>query len=161
MAKTSVFPGMPTLTVGACLLALLCLGPLCRADQDPGLVAHYSFEEGPGEDTPVKDWSGSGNDGRNMGAKYVRVGDGDGFALRFGTADAVVDCGKKKGLDLTRALTIELWFYPETLPKKGEPGLVGKTMGSFMLSYAGGGCWFYVNTGSTRTDCSTPTSLKT
>ncbi|MFH0965004.1 MAG: LamG domain-containing protein, partial [Planctomycetota bacterium] len=134
------------------VFATLYLVPVGFASER-GLVAYYTFEEGPGEDTPVRDWSGHGNDGKNLGARYVRMPGEGGYALAFDTAEAYVDCGNRPSLNLTGELSIELWFYPETTPKKGEAGLVGKSMGSFMLSYTGG-CWFYVTTGSQRTDCS-------
>ena len=132
-------------------------GRPCSAEQDRSLVAHYTFEEGAGD--TVKDYSGKGNHGKNLGAKYVRLPDGKGFALRFDTANAVVDCGKGPTLDLTEALTIELWLYPEIRPAKGEAGVVGKGLGSFLLSYPDG--WFYVSTGTSRNDCSVGASLNT
>ena len=116
-----------------------------RPAHDEALVAHYTFEEGPGG--LVKDHSGNGNDGKNLGAKYVKLPDDKGHALRFDTDDAHVDCGEKPSLDLTDAVTIELWFRPETLVSKGEAGVVGKLMGAFSLSYSTK-CWFYVNGGS-------------
>ncbi|MCK4323124.1 MAG: hypothetical protein KAW89_01240, partial [Armatimonadetes bacterium] len=62
---------------------------ICWADQDPEVVAYYSFEEGPGE--TVKDWSDNGNDGENHGAQYVDLGEGRGLVLRFGDGEAYVD----------------------------------------------------------------------
>src|SRR3972149_1151066 len=82
---------------------------------DEGLVAHYTFEEGP--DRQVKDWSGNGNDGTIIGnVRYVELEEGKGNALRFNAGNAYVDCGNKPSLDLRDAVTIELWFYPETSP---------------------------------------------
>jgi len=125
------------------LIALLAC-PAGWAEDDPSLVAQYTFEEGPGE--TIKDWSGNGNDGKNLGAEYVDLGDDKGFALRFAQANAHVDCGDPPGLDLTDALTIEFWLYRETTIRKGEVGLVGKTIDTFTMSY-GGRCWLYVNGG--------------
>lgn len=125
------------------LIALLAC-PAGWAEDDPSLVARYSFEEGPGE--TVRDWSGNGNDGKNLGAEYVDLGDGRGFALRFAQANAYVDCGDPPDLDLTEALSIEFWLYRETTIRKGEVGLVGKTIDTFTMSY-GGRCWLYVNGG--------------
>ena len=125
----------------------------CLGAQDVGLVAHYTFEEGPGG--VVKDYSGKGNHGKNLGAKYVHLGKGKGYALKFDTADAYVDCGNKPSLDLTDQLTIELWFKPLTEVKKGEAGIVGKSLDSFALTYSHTNCWCYVTAagGATRTDC--------
>ena len=139
---------------GLVVLAMLMVfvGPSRAQD---GLVAHYTFEEGPGD--TIKDWSDHGNQGKNLGAKYVSLPDGKGFALSFDTPDAHVDCGSDSSLDLTGPLTIELWFYPENRLKKGEAGLVGKSFDSYLLTYTGN-CWFYVTTGSggrqNRTHCS-------
>jgi len=155
-------------SIGSITMRHLCLIPMGIviamglalpgwAGQDPGLVAHYTFEEGPGG--VVKDWSGKGNHGKNKGAKYVDVTGGKGLALRFDTRDAVVDCGNRPSLDLTDALTVELWFYPELRPAKGEAGVVGKGYGSFLLSYPDG--WFYVGTPSGRMDCSFGAPVKT
>ena len=123
----------------------------CSAEQDLSLVAHYTFEEGPGG--AVKDWSGNGNDGTNRGAGYVTLPEGKGFALSFDAPDAHVDCGSGPGLDLTGPLTIELWFYPENRLKKGQTGLVGKSHGSYLLAYDSS-CWFFVTTRSGGTHCS-------
>ena len=129
------------------------LGPnlLSWAGQDPSLVAHYTFEEGPGG--TVRDWSGNGNHGEIRGAEHVVLPDNKGVVLRFGTADAHVVCGQGPSLDLTDALTLELWMYPETGIKKGEAGLVGKGLGSYTLGY-GATYWFYVKNADTRIDCS-------
>ena len=131
----------------------LCLGLPCLAEQAPdaSLVAYYSFEEGPGN--RVKDWSGNNNNGLNMGAKYIDLGEEQGFALRFDTKQAHVNCGNKPSFNMTEALTMELWFYPETATQRGEPGLLGRTLGdsSYTLSALG---WFYISIdGAKRMDC--------
>jgi hypothetical protein len=120
------------------------------SEKVPGLVAHYTFEEGPGD--TIKDHSGHGNHGKNLGAKYVKGPEGTGFALRFDDAKAMVNCGNKPSFDLTEAVTMELWLYPETTPKKGLAGLVGRTLGSSSYTLAHDG-WFFVNTSSRRNDC--------
>ncbi|MFH0962736.1 MAG: LamG domain-containing protein [Planctomycetota bacterium] len=125
------------------LLAFLCLSQIAFAS-DEGLVAYYTFEEGPGE--IVKDWSGRGNDGKNLGAEFVDLGDDRGYALRFQAENAHVDCGNPPDLDLTSAMTIDFWLYRETVIQKGEAGLVGKTIDTFTLA-EDGRCWFYVGGG--------------
>ena len=138
-------------------LAVITAAPpvIAQPPQDPALVAHYTFEEGPGG--PVKDWSGNGNDGTNRGAGYVALPEGKGVALSFDASDAYVDCGSQPSLDLADAFSIELWLFPETRPAKGEAGLVGKGYDSYLLTYTNGPCWFYVTTGPEgrrdRTDC--------
>ncbi len=113
---------------------------------DKGLIASYTFEEGPSGS--VKDWSGTGNDGRIVGdVTYITREGGKGHALSFNNGQAYVDCGNRPSVDLRTALTIETWFRPETGVNKGEGGVVGKLMGSFSLSYSGK-CWFYAPGGS-------------
>jgi len=131
----------------ACLLVVLIAvlgftGP-CLADQEAGVVAYYSFEEGAGE--TVKDWSGNGNDGEIHGAEYVDLKEGRGLVLRFGDGEAYVDCGNGPSLDLSSAATIEMWLYAETTPYWGEAGLVGKRYSSYVLAYNGFTCGWYVN----------------
>jgi len=133
----------------ACLLVVLIAvlgftGP-CVADQEAGVVAYYSFEEGAGE--MVKDWSGNGNDGENHGAQYLDLAEGRGFVLRFGDGDAYVDCGDRPSLDLSDAVSIELWVYVESAPASGEAGIVGKNLAHYTLGYTGINCWWYVNAG--------------
>ena len=125
--------------------------------RETGLVAHYTFEEGPGG--TVKDWSGAGNHGKNLGAKYVHLG--KGYALAFETADAHVDCGNRPSLDLTEELTIALWLKPLTKVNVGEPGVVGKDLDSFTFTYSHTNCWCYINSGRPdgRSDCRTGTVL--
>jgi len=136
-------------TAAFLIAAALSVGSSFGADPDSDLVAHYTFEEGPGG--PVKDWSGNGNDGKNVGAEYVKGPKGTGYALRFEDPQAQVDCGNGPSLDLTEALTIELWYYAENQRiSGGEPGLVGKTLQSYVLS----GCnWLYVSKDKKRYDC--------
>jgi len=144
---------------GLVVLAMLVVLVAPSRAQD-GLVAHYTFEEGPGD--TVKDYSGKENHGKNLGASYVALPDGKGFALSFDTPDAHVDCGSDPSLDLTGAFAIEFWLYPQTRPTKGAPGLVGKSHDSFLLSYSGS-CWFFVTTGpggrANRTDCTARADL--
>lgn len=131
-----------TVHVTICLVLIMGCILSCSAYARDGLVAHYTFEEGPSK--VVKDWSGKGNDGKIAGdVTYVKLGEGKGYALRFHTGEAHVDCGKKPSLDLRNAVTLELWFHPETSIRKGEGGVVGKVMGSYCMSYSGK-CWFYV-----------------
>ena len=135
-------------------MALMVAWPATAAapkPRDPSLVAHYTFEEGP-DSKVVKDWSGHRNNGKNMGAEYVKGPEGAGYVLRFEDAQAMVECGNRPSLNLTKALSIELWYYAENQRVSGgEPGLVGKSLQSYVLSSAG--CWFYVKRGDVRFDC--------
>ena len=127
------------------LLILLCMGRICCADD--GLVAHYTFEEGPGE--VVKDYSGKGNHGKNLGAKYINLGEAKGYALSFDTADAYVDCGNDLSLNTPDGLTIDLWFYPHTKAAGGHVGVVGRGKriddGGFMFTYENDNFVFFTN----------------
>ncbi|MFH0965007.1 MAG: LamG domain-containing protein [Planctomycetota bacterium] len=136
-------------------LGVCVCGP-APADQDPSLVAYYTFEEGPGD--TIRDYSGKGNHGRNLGAKYVSLPDGKGYALAFDTPDATVDCGNESSVDLRDQLAIEVWVLPQTEVQSGEMGLVGREIDSFMLEL-GRTCWLYVQApeGKGRTDVRTKT----
>ena len=144
------------IAIGFVLAWALC-APALSAPED-GLVAWYTFDEGPGGE--VKDQSGQGNNGKNLGAKYVKAPDGKGYVLAFETADAHVDCGNGAGFDLTDALSIELWVNPQTRIEKGEGGLVGKDLQTYTLGH-GRSLWAYLMSegGKGRTDARTNTTL--
>jgi hypothetical protein len=133
--------------VTVCLASVAGMQPPAAVHADDGLVAHYTFEEGPGKQ--VKDWSGNGNHGRIVDdVTYVTLGQGKGHALRFNTDKAYVDCGNGPSLDLTDAVTLAVWFYPETsIVGRGFGGVFGKRIGSFCLSYSGK-FWFHVPGGA-------------
>ncbi len=110
---------------------------------EPGLVAHYNFDEGAG--TVLRDVSGNGNDGQIHGARYIRRG--RGYCLEFDGARDYVDCGSKASLDLHESVTLEAWVCPANRVK-GEAGILGKHFESYLLSYyADGQCWWYVSSG--------------
>ena len=128
------------------MTACVLCGPAPAAE---GLVAHYTFDEGPG--AVVKDSSGNDNHGEIFDdVQYVKDGQGKGYSLHFNSGKAYVDCGKKPSLDITDAITLALWFRPETTVQQGEGGVIGKVMGSYCMSYSGK-CWFYAPAGSNFT----------
>jgi DUF971 family protein len=129
------------------LAAIAGTRPLSAVYADDGLVAHYTFEEGPGKQ--VKDWSGRGNHGKIIDdVEYVALGQGKGYALRFSSGKAYVDCGSGPSLDLTEALTLAVWFYPETsIVTRGFAGVFGKRIGSYCLSYSGK-IWLHIPGGA-------------
>lgn len=117
--------------------------PLLAAAGDDGLVAHFSFDEGPGP--LARDASGRGNDGRIHGARFVKRG--RGFSLQFDGVDDFVDCGAAPSLDLRGAASLEAWVYPERHVQE-EVGILGKHFDSFLLSYyTDGQCWWYISSG--------------
>ena len=124
------------------MLASLALAHAATA-AEPGLVAHYNFDEGEG--STLRDVSGHGNNGQIHGARYVRRG--RGYCLEFDGVRNFVDCGRNASLDLHEALTLEAWVFP-TSRVEGEPGILGKHFNSYLLSYyADGQCWWYVSSG--------------
>jgi hypothetical protein len=104
--------------------------------QDKGLIGYWQFDEGKGNE--IKDSSGNDIKGRAFNIKWVKGI--EGYALEF-KGNGYVDCGKDKILDITDAITIEVWIKPyEWLP--GEYyGIVGKfpedTYKGWALYYAG------------------------
>ncbi|MFH0965433.1 MAG: SUMF1/EgtB/PvdO family nonheme iron enzyme [Planctomycetota bacterium] len=142
------FNGAPTNAAGEigfrAILVVPELSLPAGSDKDSGFAARYTFDEGSSD--VVKDASGKGNDGKNLGARYVALGEGKGFALAFETPEASVDCGNDPSLDLANALTIEMWFFPQTAIQGGQAGLAGKHYNSFLVTYTGS-CWFYISGG--------------
>ncbi|MFH1265552.1 MAG: LamG domain-containing protein, partial [Planctomycetota bacterium] len=126
-----------------CLALLVVLA--CRsaaADPQPGLVAHWNFNDGNG---PVlRDSSGNDNHGRISGATWVKSG--SGYALQFDGLDDYVDCGNDASLDLRGPMTLAAWVHPATASAQ-EPGIVGKYFESYALTLYRGGCWWYISSG--------------
>ncbi len=91
--------------VAAALLGLCA--PVALGAQ-PGLVAHYQFDEGEG--TIAKDSSGQGHDGTIHGAGYV--GRGDGFALCLDGEDDYVEIAPNADFAGRNEGAFELWFRP-------------------------------------------------
>jgi hypothetical protein len=109
------------------------------------LVGKYTFEEGSGQ--KVVDSNGRNNHEKNHGARYVKLGPAQGFALNFDSTDASVDFGERPDFDLRSHLTLEMWVHPKSLPKAREIGVMGKGFNSYLLSFTGQ-LWFYIDSGS-------------
>lgn len=123
------------------------------AAAEPGLVAHYTFDEGKG--TTAGDSSASGNTGKIRGAKWVRAG--DGHALEFDGVTTFVDCGNSPSLDLREAMTLMAWVCPAGRQTTAEPGLLGKQFGRFLLTFhADTDLYWYVNWGDGGSYARTP-----
>ena len=113
-----------------CVLLPLLLSGVAWAGE-PGLVAHYTFEEGSGD--LLRDHSGNDNHGQIQGARWVR--NGAGWALEFDGVDDHVDCGAGPSLDLRDALTLEAWIYAEPIYSVWmQVPIVGKEYGSYAIS---------------------------
>ncbi len=80
------------------------------AGADPGLVAHWTFDQGSG--TVAADSSGNGHDGTIHGATWVTdvaPVQGGSHALSFDGTDDYVSVPDSDSLDLTTQGTIQLW----------------------------------------------------
>ena len=125
------------------LFGAVAWSSVAGAQADPGLVAHYRFDEGAG--AIAKDSSGHGSDGEIHGARYVQRG--EGFCLEFDGIDDFVDCGNPPALDFRKTVTLEAWVFPESRVM-GEAGILGKHFEGFLITYyADGKCWWYVSGG--------------
>ena len=76
---------------------------------DAGIANSY-----PGSGTTWTDLSGYGNNGTLVNGPTFNTGSG-GYILFDGTDD-YVSCGNSSSLDLTRTISMEQWFYVNTLP---------------------------------------------
>lgn len=132
---------MLRILAGLWLAAITATG-LIAAEE--GLVGCWTFDEGSGP--TVRDQSGHGNHGTvKGGAQFVPRG--EGYALLLDGKDDYVDCGNGARLDLTRAVTLEAWIRPESLPG-AEPMVMGKYYDSYGLThYRDGNFWFYISGG--------------
>src|SRR5262249_47676466 len=87
-------------------LALVIAGGVPRpAAPASGLVAAYSFNEGPG--TPAAAPSGNNLTGTNLGATSTTGRYGN--ALSFNGTTSYVDLGSPAALQLTGSMTVEAW----------------------------------------------------
>ena len=75
-----------------------------------GLAAAYSFNEGLG--ASAADASGNGNTGSIGTATWIATGK-FGNALSFNGTNARVTVADSASLDLTTAMTLEAWVYPD------------------------------------------------
>jgi len=116
------------------LVGLGCVG--VAEEKEKGLVGYWNLDEGKGDE--VKDSSGNNLTGKAFNIKWVEGK--EGYGLEF-NRDGYVDCGKNDILNITDAITVEVWIKPyEWLP--GEYyGIVGKfpegTYKGWELYYAG------------------------
>jgi hypothetical protein len=95
-----------------------------KSEDDEGLVAHWHLDESGGD--VVHDSSDNGNHGKVYGAQWD--GGISQGALRFDGQDDYVEVPSSSSLDLTTAVTIELWVNQDsldsvdrTLVAKGPP----------------------------------------
>ncbi len=120
----------------------LCFSSLGIAEEQ-GLVAYYDFNEG--SELIAHDRSGNKNDGKIIGATWVKGR--YGTALEFDGINDYVDCGEKPSFDVKNVVTLEAWVLPTKAPS-GEPAIVGKKISRYALTYyKNGNCYFYISAG--------------
>jgi hypothetical protein len=97
----------------------LCLTETPEAQQAvvDGLVSFWTCDDVDIDGDTVKDIVG-GNDGTMQG-KPKKVAGKINQALEFDGASAFVDCGGDDSLNLTEAITIELWMKPNSAGEGG------------------------------------------
>lgn len=91
--------------VKVCCCLVVGMIPALAMAADDGLVARYTFDEGSG--SIAKDVSGNGNDGKIVGAQWVKQG--SGYALRFGRTASYVDFGDNGNLKIAGDMTVTAW----------------------------------------------------
>ena len=123
------------------------------APMTPGPVAHYTFDEGAGD--VAHDKSGYGNHGKIYGAEFVKVG--KGCALQFDGVDDYVHCGPGKAFDVREAFTIEFWMKETGGVPAGEPPVMGKGWGIYLLTRCMGRLYAYMASGAVNCLHGTPT----
>ena len=141
---------MVCLCLAATIAARAADGP--GASLDRGLAAHWRFDEGAGG--VLHDTSGNGNHGNIAGAQWVKCG--ERHALLFDGVDDYVDCGVGAGLDLRGNLTMMAWIRAEPQRQSGEPGIIGKAYGSFVLTQYHGQVYTYVSGGGSNASATCP-----
>ncbi len=97
------------------LLAILAILPV-HAPAQPGLVAHYTFDEVTG--AIAADSSGNGLDAKVHGA--VPIDSPRGKALRFDGENDFVDCGSDPAFVLEGDLTIEAWLRADRTDERNR-----------------------------------------
>ena len=127
----------------ACTVVIGCLLGMAgaSAQEAPGLVAQWSFDEVEGRLTP--DGSGNANDGMVTTAMLVKGV--NRTALLFDGRFSSVACMPSASLELDSALTLEAWVQPRTTAFPNYPTVVRRDH-SFALRFGDGGLalilWF-------------------
>ena len=133
-----------------CVMGVLACNGLDAAE--PGLVAHWPFDEGKGPE--LHDQSGNGNHGQIKGARWVR--NGAIHALELDGTDDCVDCGAGETLGLGSQVSMLAWVWPEPQTTAGEPGIVGKAYESYAITQYGEQAWTYISGGGNNARAELP-----
>ena len=111
-ARNPMRIGHRMLFIAACVIAQFGSGLPCRAAEESGLAAHFTFDEGAG--ATLHDMSGRGNNGVVHNAAWVgMVGGG---ALKFGRTGSYVDFGPDSPLKISGNITILAWAKLDAQP---------------------------------------------
>ncbi|MBI2302526.1 MAG: LamG domain-containing protein [Armatimonadetes bacterium] len=132
-----------------------CLLALCVMAADPGLLAWYPCDEATG--TVLHDHSGNGRDLTLHGGRFVPYGDGYALSLN-GRGDHLTQSAGAP-FEPAGAVSVEAWVQPQGAAK-GEPGVVGRSYTSFVLTwYTDGKCWWYVGGGGSHVSAALTTGV--
>ena len=100
------------------LVSLLILFSLVSVviASDEGLVGYWKFDEGEGN--IAVDSNSYKNNGKIVEAVYVEGK--DGHALKFDGTKGYVEIPDSDSLNITGAITLEMWVYLQELPEESK-----------------------------------------
>ncbi len=98
--------------------------------EEKGLAGYWKFDETKGD--IAKDSSGKNNHGKIQGSAWIKGKIGN--ALTFDGIDDYVNCGNNESLNITDAITIEVWVKTPT-PMKDWQTIVGGNGYSQLLRF--------------------------
>ena len=98
------------------IMLLLFTSAIAQAGINDGLASYWNFNEGTGD--VLHDVSGGGNDGKIIGAKWVK--NADGYALSFDGNGSYVDFGDNQNIKISRDYTFSAWIKSDADPYPNE-----------------------------------------
>ena len=123
-----------------------CLVAAAASAQGDGLLAKWTFDEGPGD--VARDSSGNERNVTLHGATRVRQG--DGFALSFDGKDDYARFNADPAMALTGPVSVEAWIKPAR-KAEGITPIAGQDMQSYLLTlYATDLCYWYIGRGGNK-----------
>ena len=127
-------------------------------ESSTGMVAFYNFSEGSGN--VAIDRSINQNTANIYGgASWPTVNGGN--CTYFDGYKNYIDCGSSGLFDLKQGVTVSAWIAPSAHQTASEPGIVGKDLNSYLLTYYptdGRVYWYINNAGGTYTRASVSTN---
>ena len=112
---------MKLITVFLLLITLSLSASAWALKDDKALMLYLPFDEGSGEKT--KDASGNNLEATLQGATWSKDGK-IGGCIHLETTEQFVEIDSVPELDITDALTIQTWFFPEQ--DQGDSNLMGR-----------------------------------